>query len=226
MGAKEFGKRELLVWHFLYSTHDGGQTWKCQVQPFPGPVGVVLGASYRRPEDIDFVGRERGWITLRRTWMYRTIDGGASWEWVTHPSADHQITEIDFIDESRGWAGFEGAWYTADGGQTWVQKHADVITVLFADISGAWVATRECLATECSVSRIYHTVDDGNTWQVEWEGPHYLTYLGYHEVTQTLWAGGEDGVILKRTIPTTPVTSKGKLATLWGELKAGQNTNR
>lgn len=54
---------------------------------------------------------------------------------------------------------------------------------------------------------------------------HYITYIGYHEVTQTLWAGGVQGLILKRTIPTTSVSPEGKLPTLWGKLKAGPHTN-
>ncbi len=230
VGAEEFGKRDLLVWHFLYSTHDGGQTWKCQVQPFPGVVGVGLGASYRRPEDIDFVGRERGWITQRGKFMYRTTDGGMSWEGTGHPYPNWitGIHDIDFVDESRGWAiawgDDSGVWYTSDGGQTWTEKHSAMCLAVFADMNNVWVAASHKLPTEEWVMRILHSEDDGNTWQVEWEGPHFPTYLGYHEVTQTLWAGGADGVILKRTIPTTAVTSKGKLATLWGELKAPRDS--
>lgn len=216
------------IGNFIYSTRDGGNTWKCHVEFFPwrgGHGGHDLGLSYMAPVDIDFISPEFGWFTQRGRFMFRTTDGGMSWERTGHPHPDsiYGIRNIDFVDESRDWAVDDGVWYTSDGGQTWTEKLPDSCWAVFAEMNNVWVATSHKLPTGERVRRIQHSEDDGNTWQVEWEGPpdsHFLTYLGYHEVTQTLWAGGMKGLILKRTIPTTPVSPEGKLSTLWGKLKA------
>lgn len=217
------------IGNFIYSTRDGGITWKCHVEFFPWRGGHDHGLSYMAPVDMDFISREIGWFTQRGRFMYRTTDGGMSWERTGHPYPDslYGIDNIDFVDESRGWAiargDDSGVWYTSDGGQTWTQKLPDSCLAVFADMNNVWVATCHKLPTGEWAMRILHSEDDGNTWQMEWEGPpnsHILTYLGYHEVTQTLWAGGVKGVILKRTIPATLVSPEGKLSTLWGNLKA------
>ena len=213
------------IGNFIYSTRDGGNTWKRHVEFFPWRGGDDLGLSYLAPVDMDFINREIGWFTQSGIIMYRTTDGGMSWERTSHPYPDtiSGIRYIDFVDESRGWAVRDGVWYTSDGGQTWTEKLPAACFVVYADMNKVWVATAHKLPTGEWVMRIQHSEDDGNTWQVEWEGPyksHYITYIGYHEVTQTLWAGGVQGLILKRTIPTTPVSPEGKLPTLWGKLKA------
>ena len=226
-------EKHMEVGNFIYSTRDGGNTWKCHVEFFPWSGADDLGLSYRRPVDIDFINREIGWITHFGTFMYRTTDGGMSWERTGHPYPIWitGIHNIEFVDESRGWAiakgDNSGVWYTSDGGQTWTEKLSNSCLAVFADMNNVWVATCHKLPTGEWVMRILHSEDDGNTWQVEWEGPpnsHIVTYLGYHEVTQTLWAGGVKGLILKRTLPTTPVSPEGKLLTLWGELKAPRDS--
>ena len=181
------------IGNFIYSTRDGGNTWKCHVEFVPWRGGDDLGLSYRRPVDMDFISREFGWFTQCGTFMYRTTDGGMSWERTGHPYPDsiYGIYNIDFVDESRGWAVGDGAWYTSDGGQTWTEKLSGSCWAVFADMNNVWVATAHKLPPEQQwVIRIQHSEDDGNTWQVEWKGPpntRLLTYLGYHEVTQTLW---------------------------------------
>ena len=116
------------IGNFIYSTRDGGKHLEM-------PCGVLSLArrgrfwlSYRRPVDIDFINREIGWITHFGTIMYRTTDGGMSWERTGHPYPIWitGIHNIEFVDESRGWAiargDNSGVWYTSDGGQTWTEN--------------------------------------------------------------------------------------------------------
>lgn len=75
-------------------------------------------------------------------------------------------------------------------------------------------------------NKIYHTVNGGISWEIEWVAPESyqaIRHISYHAVTKSLWAGGSNGRVLMRPMTVSP---RGKLATLWGELKAGQNTNR
>ena len=135
------------VGNFIYSTRDGGNTWKCHVEFFPWSGEHDRGLLYRAPVDIDFISREIGWITQRGTIMYRTTDGGMSWERTGHPHPMWitGIHNIEFVDESRGWAiGWRddsGVWYTSDGGQTWTEKLSDTCLAVFADMNNVWVAT-------------------------------------------------------------------------------------
>ena len=229
-----------LAANVLCSTRDGGQSWKCQVHVY---LSVHMGHRsvafrLRAPRFIDFVNRQTGWIVPTGGWIYHTADGGATWEFVSNPLGnflerdfERFITDVDFVDESRGWAvtyKVGGVWFTADGGQTWERKLSGRYWAVHADINGVWVAGRRASPTNFreTLEGIFYSADNGDTWQWEWEGPDTLTYIGYHEVTQSLWEGGADGLILKRNIPTTAVTPQGKLATLWGKLKAGPNTSR
>ena len=70
---------------------------------------------------------------------------------------------------------------------------------LYADVDGVWTTniTGRNDQGELFVG-IFHSTDNGDTWQMEWEGPFGITYIGYHPVTQSLWAGGRNGRILAR----------------------------
>lgn len=214
--------------NFFCATSDAAHTWKCHVQPYPWIGLKGDGRGPRRPYDVDFVDRQTGWISPRKEWMHRTGDGGLTWEWTGHPHpaiGNPYIDKIDFVDESLGWAIGVGLWITEDGGKTWTENLRGFFNSLFADLNGVWVAGVGRRPNEKKTKKgIFHSTDNGKSWQLEWGGQGTLTYIGYHEVTQTLWAGGLDGVILKRTVPTTPVTSKGKLAALWGKLKAPRDS--
>ena len=224
-----------LAGNFLCSTRDGGDSWKCQIHIYLShQVGEsTMDMDFRAPADIDFVSPQVGWIASLNEWMYHTTDGGITWDLVGNPIQEirlvnhpkRYVTHIDFLDESHGWAvarndGGSGVWFTLDAGRTWKPKFPGPGDVVYADINGVWISGSMRSATGEIMEGIFHSKDYGETWTLEWEGPQSISYIGYHEVTQTLWAGGLDGVILKRTIPTTPVTSKGKLATLWGETQS------
>ncbi len=216
--------------NFFCSTSDAAHSWKCHVHPYPWDGLKGDGRGPRRPHDVDFVDRQTGWVSPRKEWMHRTDDGGLTWEWTGHPHpavGNPYIDKIDFVDESLAWAIGVGLWITKDGGKTWTENLRGFFNAIFADVNGVWVAGRGRRPNEKKTKKgIFHSSDNGESWQVEWESRDYLTYIGYHEVTQTLWAGGADGVILKRTVPTTAVAPAGKLAILWGKLKANPNTTR
>lgn len=214
-----------LAGNFLCSTRDGGQSWKCQVHIYETELIGLTGINtwLRVPRDVDFVNRQVGWITPRQGWMYHTTDGGITWKLGGVPFLwfDEYLTKIDFVDESRGWAiGTAGVWFTADGGRSWTKKRNGSHTALYADADGVFVGGGT--GSEINPVGILHSRDDGNTWQVQWEGWEYISYIGHHEITGALWAGGKYGIILKRPYPTA-VTPRGKIAAVWGNVKAGHS---
>lgn len=222
-----FGILPPLGGNFICSTRDGGGSWRCHVHVyiteavFGNPIPWL-----RVPTDADFVNPNVGWIAPNDDWIYSTENGGTSWRLLRHPSWE-TLYEIDFVDESQGWlAGSDGVYFTSDGGLSWMRKDVGDQFALYADVNGVWTTniTRRNDQGELLFG-IFHSTNNGDTWQMEWEGSFRITYIGYHPVTQSLWAGGKNGIILKRTISTTAVTPGGKLTTLWGKLKADPNTD-
>ena len=230
---------EPLAGNFLCATRDGGQSWKCKVHIYrtlhEGHSGLRL--ALRAPRDLDFVGPQVGWVVPTGGWVYHTTDSGTTWDLVRNPLGgskpenshrDYFITQVDFVDASRGWAvAWGGVWFTADGGQTWRQQLSGRYEAVYADESGVWVAGRGPSPTNFRETRegILRSTDNGDTWKLEWEGSGTFSYIGYHPVTQSLWAGGYKGRILTRHY-STAVTPKAKLTTLWGKLKARPVSNR
>jgi len=75
---------------YLYSTEDGGATWKTRALP-----AGVLASDY----DLVFFDADNG-LLLGRT-MYRTADGGRTWQLVKTVAWDG---DFSFVDSQYGWA--------------------------------------------------------------------------------------------------------------------------
>ena len=84
------------------------------------------GASFRSvtlPETwfslIDFVDAEHGWVADGQGRLYRTSDGGDSWDNYSFGATRIFFKAIQFSSATDGWAFDAHGWTTTDGGQTW-----------------------------------------------------------------------------------------------------------
>jgi len=103
----------------VLNTTDGGETW-------------VTGASF--PHfliDLCFLDSGQGYLAggmqnPDEGYLYRTEDGGESWEEILHYESD-VLYRFQFHDENHGWiTGFYGLiLYTQNGGDTWQQYEVD-----------------------------------------------------------------------------------------------------
>jgi len=237
----------MLTANYIYSTRDGGLTWKCHVDVYEtigeGGRSGLVDAGIRRPRDIDFVDGRAGWIAAPLVshgwvkpfgkWMYRTVDGGNTWYWLDQPGqfAPDEFLDtnaIEFVDRRRGWAVGDGVWFTDDGGDTWTKKLSGLFTAVhFANSHEGWIAgvelPSEGRSRKAPPNKIYHTVDGGISWEIEWVAPESyqaIRHISYHAATKSLWAGGSNGRVLVRPMTLSP---RGKLAALWGKLKTAGN---
>jgi photosystem II stability/assembly factor-like uncharacterized protein len=135
---------------------DGGATWLRR----PGPVSFaalsagVDGALWASPTcTADPCPRS----------VYRSIDGGASWEPKAAPGDSTGL--IAAGDAMRAWISLTGGlWRTDDGGETWQIVDAAPFgsSAAFFDRDHGW--TSQCGASQCEHA-IRVTEDGGDTWE-------------------------------------------------------------
>jgi len=113
----------------LQST-DQGETWK--EASVPSPFQAI------RMRILDFVSETHGFVILTggrtMSWegnlIFRTNDGGSTWEEIGNVPTNRQLTSAGFIDENLGFASFGSItinenpavpdlYRTTDGGETW-----------------------------------------------------------------------------------------------------------
>ncbi|MEO8083007.1 MAG: YCF48-related protein [Ardenticatenales bacterium] len=134
-------------------TRDGGQTW----QDITPPDTKTFNAQ-------SFVDPNHGWVVGVNGQLYRTVDGGDSWQGLDPgPGAGKRLLRVEFHDAHLGWIAVAGErWIlkTTDGGDHWRQVEVnfkDGITDLqFIDANvGYGTGTDGVLLT---------TTDGGETW--------------------------------------------------------------
>lgn len=118
---------------YLYTTVDGGQTWRIDALPDVDMHGYGV--------SLHFLNAESGWWLGRK--LYKTDDGGQTWVYLKTVNWEGQFT---FIDEDHGWAvarsGDEIALVsTTDGGRNWGMLEPQVISAESATIGGPCMLT-------------------------------------------------------------------------------------
>jgi photosystem II stability/assembly factor-like uncharacterized protein len=157
-------------------TEDGGKTWQIQT--------VLKKGDFR---DVRFANERSGWLTGygppdRNFELYRSGDGGKTWQPLPTKDRDLAIYSIQFLTKEEGWAvgvlltarkkgqgSPEGlVIHTTDGGENWekVQVPAGEESfedIYFADTSHGWLFARES---------VYRTENSGKDWTRVLSLPH------------------------------------------------------
>lgn len=130
----------------LYHTENGGLLWN----------KTGIGDDNDFFYGIHFFNRTHGW-TSSHVNMYKTTDGGQSWESVESWVFDNDWGRmIHFITPLEGWVlGFLGIYHTEDGGDTWTKKvNNGGWTMSFVSDAEGWAIADDWLAH----------MTDGETW--------------------------------------------------------------
>jgi len=181
----------------ILKTTNGGANWMPQNSPFAEIIS-----------DVDFVDSLYGWAATYasgaiETTIIKTTDGGDFWELVTVPMLiPLPVFSVDFVDRNIGWVvGYlEIIYKSIDGGNNWFeQKFATSETLLysvsFADEHNGWAVGSEGL--------IDHTSDGGNLWSLQISGTTNTLWDVYFVNPTKGWIVGDNGLILKYTIPVS-----------------------
>lgn len=205
----------------ILHTVDGGMKWKT-VKDVPVDKLRWLG-------DVHFIDAQTGWIAGTGSLLY-TDDGGKSWQ--NRPCAETgSYRAVWFLDALTGWiTNWEGVIrHTTDGGFSWhvqsqgLTRPGDVL--YFANHDEGWMFGRQVL----------HTDDGGQTWAIQ-ELPLEYDFGALRSICyggpETLWAVGEEGMLLRysdshlRVIEPSywAVEALDKDAVCWGNIKERPNT--
>lgn len=129
-----------------------------------------------RHDDVFFINPDMGWVVNTGGEVFRTSDGGASWEELVDGSLPgigiRAFRSVGFANETKGWIGsltFGSVLFeTLDGGETWV----DVTDRIVGDVEPAGICGIAVVNAERAygVGRwtgpavVVRTVDGGQTW--------------------------------------------------------------
>jgi photosystem II stability/assembly factor-like uncharacterized protein len=191
------------------------ENW-CWQNPFP--YGGSLSS-------IQFMNEENGLIVGYNGTIFRTSDGGETWERNDPPVEGIEIDlptgrgwwyydcwdlrRLDFVTDSRGWAvGNNGAILkTTDGGSTWITQHPisrkcdtpDFKSLFFLNELVGWAVGHQKIPN--GTTRVLkYTTDGGETWKVNQPGASADIESLYDIVfsdEQNGWAVGKNGVIIR-----------------------------
>lgn len=113
--------------------------------------------------DIFFLNSEKGWICGDSGKVYRTIDGGLTWQVRIIPGA-LSFRKIWFVSDIKGWVvGNNGKVYrTNNGGQSWGLVNntgfgsEEITSLYFFDANIGWMASK--------IGTIIQTTNGGTSW--------------------------------------------------------------
>ncbi len=189
----------------VISTSDGGQTWTKL------DAGTDLNI-----KSVFFTDKSIGWVLANEAIHFRwngepdgwrgrvwhTEDGGTTWNEQVFPEDIGLIHCIYFQDSLQGWAvgvrndsigylvnTYCAAYYTEDGGQTWIEQFSPDLKLVFTDIcftdsSHGWIVGFKGSSGETG-GNIFRTADGGENWErlapeyVLWEVDFLDSLNGY-----------------------------------------------
>lgn len=219
----------------LFRSDDDGASWH-PVEAFnehatrpgwqPGFGGL---AAHRLLVDPNDAGRM--WLGVSAVGVFRTEDGGTSWQLVnrgvTKPGPDGDETEIGYCvhclvadpeDPQTMWRQeHTGVYRTADGGDTW-ERIEEGLPARFGFPIGRDAASGSLFVVPLQsdehripvggLLRVYRSTDRGESWHVSGEGhPEHPVYAGV--LRDAMATDGAGGVFVGTTAGTVHMTGDG-----------------
>jgi photosystem II stability/assembly factor-like uncharacterized protein len=183
----------------LLATTDGGRSWEVRRRPTEDTL-----------RDVYFANEETGWLVCDRSiyllktreeprsYLLKTVDGGASWSRVEATGADVDVllTRVTFVDEARGWAfGEMGALYsTTDGGASWSRQ---IVPTKHLLLGGAFLSAGQGWLVGAGNTILYNS--DGERWRAGSSPISAATRFNAVAFVDERrgWAVGERGFVLQ-----------------------------
>lgn len=183
-----------MKWGEIYKTVDTGNTWD---RVYDGPQSL---------NSITFYDAAFGWAVGSGGMIIVTKDGGDSWE-VQFNDFDLDFSDVYFATNLEGWVTSkklsDSIWHTTNGGQEWSAVGLPISTfwhaVSFSTPLRGWIVGG---TTDNGV--IYRTDDGGQSWFLDHTSPDPLLGIFSIQNSETAWAVGFGGNIMKYSSCGTP----------------------
>ncbi|QOJ29926.1 MAG: T9SS type A sorting domain-containing protein [Ignavibacteriales bacterium] len=146
---------------------DGGSTWSIV------PFSTTSTASFW---SIDMIDANTGFISGTNSAVYKTTNGGASWDSVTTGGFPAGLTfrKIDFVNANTGWVFVSTpntsttyVYKTTDGGATWSGQDHGIAPGSNAQIYGGHMLTETDGYALTWEPRVLRTTNGGTTWTLQ-----------------------------------------------------------
>jgi len=151
--------------YLLYKTVDGGSSWSATNHP---QFGLQTMKFFN--ENIGF--------TANYSHLYRTLNGGITWDSLASPGIDDWMMDIEFApeDSSKIWlADRRNIYYSTDFGDTWVTQPTVRGTrdVVFTDSLNGWVLCDNSIYRTSNGGQLLTVIDD------QFHPDQYFLHLNY-----------------------------------------------
>ncbi|NOQ25598.1 MAG: T9SS type A sorting domain-containing protein [Bacteroidales bacterium] len=157
----------------VLKSSDAGATW----------VNLNFPNSYHI-SSCNFFNKDTGWVATEYPGtVYKTVNGGSSWDSIYHVSSFY---DIYFIDSDTGFvvSFTEFVYRTTDGGENWSAINVGA----YMGLQGIYFANKQ-IGYVCGGSNLYKTTDSGITWTEITTSYNYLFNLHFPTLMTGYCAG-------------------------------------
>jgi photosystem II stability/assembly factor-like uncharacterized protein len=187
----------------VFRSDDGGETWRNTGLPDSYHIGEV--AVHPENPDIVFVAVQgHFWSTNTNRGLYRTVDGGKTWEHVLYVNertgandvviapSDPDVIYVSMWENNPGIYGKEsGVYRSSDGGKTWNRLRGGLpdgpktgrigLAVSWSNPDKAYALVDNLNKENRLYAEVYRTLDGGKTWErTHKDELHIFSRIGWY----------------------------------------------
>jgi photosystem II stability/assembly factor-like uncharacterized protein len=187
----------------VFRSDDGGKTWQNTGLPDSYHIGEV--AVHPKNPDIVFVAVQgHFWSTNENRGLYRTVDGGKTWEHVLYVNertgandvvispSNPDVIYVSMWENNPGISGKEsGVYRSSDGGKTWNRLRGGLpdgpqtgrigLAVSWSDPDKVYALVDNLNKKNRLYAEVYRTLDGGQTWKRTHEDElHIFSRIGWY----------------------------------------------
>lgn len=161
--------------------------------------------------DIDFYNLQFGLAASAGGLIFRTIDGGSSWDSIPVTSAMNPLTSVLIVNDTLAYAGYTslnvgfGLYISTDGGLTW-NDDLNSATFFYPDFltlhrSGNGAVYAGGVSQSSQTGLIFRSPGDGVTWNYDLVAQKVNDFSSYND--SIVFAVGDSGAIYVNKILST-----------------------
>lgn len=141
-------------------TSDGGLTWTRQGNASTFKAVPLI--------EVTAADNKTAWAVGHNTTIFKTMDGGASWQIQMDKGDGYDMNSVCAIDEYNAWAArdYGLVYWTSDGGKTWNEQNPNGIHLFLLGVSATTLKTAWVVGASTSGQGgiILHTTNRGVSW--------------------------------------------------------------